>query len=127
MTVQPVAAQRWILGDSGHGSLRFATPTGRVVAARSNVAAALFRPITRTVLFDHRAFVSPANMVVFRPVGEGRAKPNPTTDHGCGRPGRSATLRLGLPDAPQPLPVLNRRIGPDARLCRNLAEAPGKD
>ena len=39
--------------DPGQGTRRFATPTDSVAAARSNVAAEMFRAMTRTVLFDH--------------------------------------------------------------------------
>jgi hypothetical protein len=52
-----------IVGGSGHGTRRFATPTDSVAAARSNVAPEMFRAITRTVLFDHTAASSSMNRV----------------------------------------------------------------
>ncbi len=41
--------------SSRQGTRRFVTLTESVAAARSNVAAEMFRAITRTVLFDHTA------------------------------------------------------------------------
>ena len=52
-----------LAGQTGHGTCRFATPTDSVAAARSNVAAEMFRAITRTVLFDHTAASSSMNRV----------------------------------------------------------------
>jgi hypothetical protein len=41
-----------------HGTHPFVTATDSVAATRSNVAPAIFRAITRTVLFDHTAALS---------------------------------------------------------------------
>jgi len=46
-----------------HGTRRFTTPTDSVAAVRSNVAAEMFRAITRTVLLDHTAASSSTNRV----------------------------------------------------------------
>ena len=52
---------RPLLAD--HGTRRFVTATDSVAAARSNVAPEMFRAMTRTVLFDHTAALSPMNRV----------------------------------------------------------------
>lgn len=46
-----------------HGTRRFARPTDRVAAARSNVALEMFRAMTRTVLFDQTAALRSMNRV----------------------------------------------------------------
>ncbi len=54
----------WMSIDEGsNGTLRFATTTDSVAAARSAGAADMFRAITRTVLFDHTAASSSMNRV----------------------------------------------------------------
>ena len=57
------AVGRWWLQLVDHGTRRFATLTDSVAAARSNVAAEMFRAITRTVLFDDTAASSLMNRV----------------------------------------------------------------
>jgi hypothetical protein len=46
-----------------HGTCRFTTRTGSVAATRSNVAAEMFRAITRTVLFGQTAASSSMDRV----------------------------------------------------------------
>ena len=48
---------------NAQGARRFATPTDRAAAARSNVAPEMFRAITRTLLFDQTAASSSMNRV----------------------------------------------------------------